>query len=146
MLFRSGVLAKGVLGPLARAERIEPFRPAAAALALDWCERTARAMGYTLANAPDEAFRRGLLQGVHGADALVGDTPIGRTQWLGMLANLRFPSVRLLETTDFHGAILGGNRDRRTQRPIGGSVALAAAIARERAVNPEGTEIGRAHV
>ncbi len=47
--------------------------------------------------------------------------------------------MRLLETTDFHGAILGGTRERRSGRPIGGSPALAATIARERAANPEGT-------
>src|SRR5260221_11798199 len=62
-----------------------------------------------------------------------------RAQWMGILSNLRFPSLRFLESTDFHGAILGGSRDRRTQRPTGGTLGLAAAIAKEREANPEGT-------
>ncbi len=135
-----GILAKGVLGPMAAADRIEPAKPADIALALDWSERTARSQKYALASkAPDQAFRRGLFAGVSGGGAKDLGAPLTRAQWLGMVANLRFPTVRVLETTDFHGAILGGTRERRSQRPTGGSVALAAAIERERALNPEGT-------
>ncbi len=135
-----GILAKGALGPLAAADRFEPYKPATIALALDWSERTARVHRLGLAGkSGDASFRRGLFTNVSGAGALELGAPLTRAQWLGVLANLRFPSVRLLETTDFHGAILGGTRERRSQRPTGGSVALAAAIARERAVNPEGT-------
>ena len=56
-----------------------------------------------------------------------------------MLSNLRFPRLRVLETTDFHGAILGGQRERRTNRPIGGSPAVAAAIEHYRSREPAGT-------
>ena len=109
-------------------------------LALDACERAARAQHYALAaRSPDAAFRRSLLTGVSGTSAPAPSDPLSRAQWLGMVSNLRFPTVRVLETTDFHGAILGGSRERRTQRPTGGSAAVAAAITRERAVNPDGT-------
>ena len=135
-----GMLSKGVLGPLAASDRFKPFELASVDLALDWCARAARARHLPLGSKLDEAsFRHGLFTGVSGPGPLGYSEPLSRAQWLGMLANLRFPSVRLLETTDFHGAILGGTRERRSGRPIGGSPALAAAIARERAANPEGT-------
>ena len=135
-----GMLVKGVLGPLAQADRFEPYRPATVELALDWCERTARSWRFALTSRlGDPSFRRGLFTGVSGPGALGLRDPLSRAQWLGMLSNLRFPSLRLLETTDFHGAIFGGSRDRRSQRPTGGTGALAAAISRERALNPEGT-------
>ena len=135
-----GMLSKGVLGQLAQADRFETYQPATISLALDWCERTARSQQFALSSKlGDGSFRRGLFTGVSGLGPLGLAAPLTRAQWLGMLANLRFPALRLLETTDFHGAILGGSRDRRSQRPTGGSVALAAAIARERAVNPEGS-------
>ncbi len=135
-----GILAKGILGSLASAERFETFKPANVQIALDWSERAARAHRYALAGGlTDPSFRRGLFTGVSGPGPLGLRDPLTRAQWLGMLANLRFPSIRVLETTDFHGATLGGTRERRSQRPTGGSAALAATIARERAVNPEGT-------
>ena len=135
-----GILAKGVLGPMAGADRIQPDKPAVIALALDWSERAARSQKYALTGKnTDPAFRRGLFTGVSGPGARDPGAPLTRAQWLGVVANLRFPTVRVLETTDFHGAILGGTRERRSQRPTGGSIALAAAIERERALNPEGT-------
>lgn len=135
-----GILARGILGPLAQADRFETFKPATVELALDWSERTARAHRYALVGkVADPSFRRGLFTGVSGPGALGLKDPLTRAQWLGILSNLRFPSVRVLETTDFHGAILGGSRERRSQRPTGTSVGLAAAIGRERARNPEGT-------
>jgi len=135
-----GILAKGVLGSYGSADRIEPAKLADVELALDWSERSARAQKYALVGKSyDQAFRRGLFAGVSGPGARDLVAPLTRAQWLGMVANLRFPTVRVLETTDFHGAILGGTRDRRSQRPTGGSVGLAAAIERERAANPEGT-------
>ncbi len=135
-----GIAKRGLIVPPAQAKRVEWDRPATTQLALGWCEQVARAQGYALVGkASDAAFRRGLITGVSGGDALVlKDQPLTRAQWLGMLSNLRYPSLHVLETTDFHGAILGGSRDRRTQRPTGGSAALAAAIAKERAKNPEG--------
>ncbi|HXS83099.1 MAG TPA: 5'-nucleotidase C-terminal domain-containing protein [Methylomirabilota bacterium] len=113
---------------------------ATVAAALDACERAARTQRYAVsAKGKDEAFRRGLLTGVPGTSATITTATITRAQWLGMLSNLRFPTIRVLETSDFHGAILGGARERRTQRPIGGTAAIAATITRERALNPEGT-------
>jgi 2',3'-cyclic-nucleotide 2'-phosphodiesterase (5'-nucleotidase family) len=126
---------KGVTVRVTRSEEA-----ATVGLALDACERAARSERYALAaKGKDEAFRRGLLAGVSGPGTQAPGAPLTRAQWLGMVSNLRFPTIRVLETTDFHGAILGGTRERRSQRPIGSSAALAAVIMRERAVNPEGT-------
>ncbi|TMQ67552.1 MAG: hypothetical protein E6K80_15155, partial [Candidatus Eisenbacteria bacterium] len=97
------------------------------------------------------SFRRALWSGPALADAAGGtrggkassraadETPVTRAQALGMIANARYPVIRVLETTDFHGAILTGQTERRTNRKLGGSAALAAAIERLRAENPEGT-------
>ena len=79
-----------------------------------------------------DSFRRALLTGVSEPGAVPT-----RAQALGMIANARFPTIRVLETTDFHGAILPGAP--RNNRPIGGSAVLAAWIERLRAENPEGT-------
>lgn len=138
-----GVLKRKVLGSVPEGERFAPFRVAPLELALDWSERAARAAGYALPKkGSDPSFRRSLATGISlggpGGGFAYRDT-LTRAQWLGMVANLRFPTVRVLETTDFHGAILQTNRERRSQRPIGGSVALAGAIERLRAENPEGT-------
>lgn len=135
-----GILARGVLGAAGSAERFDPFRLSPLQEAVDWSERAARAAGYALTSRlGDPSFRRGLLTGVsvHGAASLA-DT-LTRAQWLGIVSNLRFPGVRLLETTDFHGMVLDNAKDRRSGRPIGGTPALAATIERERAANPEGT-------
>src|SRR5262249_45301332 len=112
--------------------------------ALDWGEGAARSAGYTFASLTfgDASFRRSLVTGVDlgaGLGRFVYVDHLTRAQALGMTANLRFPSVRVLETTDFHGAILPGPRERRTNRALGGSAVLAAHIARLRAGNPEGT-------
>lgn len=138
-------LARAFASPAAGASGTKSARgrsgaPVTLGAALDACERVARAKGYALAaKGADASFRRGLLTGVSGVEARSTSAPLTRAQWLGMVSNLRYPTLRVLETTDFHGAILGGTRDRRTQRPTGGSAALAAAIASERAKNPEGT-------
>ncbi len=141
-----GILAKGVLGPDGKGDRFDPFRPASVLTALDWSERCARRANYALAGTTlgDEAFWRSLVTGVSlkGAPGRAGipfDATLTRAQWLGMLGNLRFPRLRVMETTDFHGAILGGQKDRRSGRPIGGSPALAAIIEHYRGENPEGT-------
>ncbi len=107
--------------------------------ALAACERTARAekLAITTRSGADPAFRRSLLTGTSvGADP---SARLTRAQWLGMLANLRLPVIRVLETTDFHGAILGGAKDRRSGRAFGSTPALAAWIEHFRAENPEGT-------
>ena len=132
-----GLLRRGVLGSDARQELIQPFSVASLANAQDWCEAAARASGYTLATADERAsFRRSLLTGVSLAGR--GDT-LTRAQVLGLVANTRFPTVRVLETTDFHGALLPGAKERRSGRAYGGSAVLAAHLRRLRAENPEGT-------
>jgi len=137
-LWLDGMSKKGVLGSGAD---LESHANATVGQALDWCERMARSEHYAIAStkAGDPSFRRSLFAGVTGPGAQGLPEPLTRAQWMGMVSNLRFPTIRVLETTDFHGAILGGSRERRSQRPTGGSAAVAAAIARERAVNPEGT-------
>jgi 2',3'-cyclic-nucleotide 2'-phosphodiesterase/3'-nucleotidase len=141
-----GILAKGVLGAEGRRDRFDPFRTAGVRTAIDWAERSARLAGYALAarKGDDLAFERGLVAGLELAGApgrgdIPFEAPLTRGQWLGMLSNLRFPQLRVLETTDFHGAILGGAKDRRSGRAIGGTPALAAAIEHWRGENPEGT-------
>lgn len=140
-----GLLRRRVLGAEAEADRIQPFATIGVTTALDWCERAARYNRYTVG--PGEAarsFRRSLLTGLARRDGLFAGSgawrdTLTRAEVLGMVSNLRFPVVRVLETTDFHGAILGGSRDRRSGRPLGGSPALAAWIGRLRDENPEGT-------
>lgn len=141
-----GILAKGVLGADGKGDRFDPFRPATVLTALDWSERCARRANYALAATTlgDEAFWASLvtgvsLQGAAGRGGIPFDSKLTRAQWLGVLSNLRFPRLRVIETTDFHGAILGGQRERRTNRPIGGSPAVAAAIEHYRGQNPAGT-------
>lgn len=138
-----GVLQRRVLGAVGEGERFQPFRTAPLLLALDWSERAARASGYALSSkSADASFRRSLVTGVSVAgergEFVYRDT-ITRAQWLGMVSNLRYPVLRVLETTDFHGAILPSGRERRSQRPIGGAEAVATWIRKLRAENPEGT-------
>ncbi|MBI5711092.1 MAG: 5'-nucleotidase C-terminal domain-containing protein [Candidatus Eisenbacteria bacterium] len=141
-----GLLRRRVLGSEASNDLIRPFTVASLANALDWCVAAARASDYALETAPDEAaFRRSLLTGTslrpHAparGGAAFPDT-LTRAQVLGLVVNARFPTLRVLETTDFHGAILPNARERRSNRPIGGSAVLAAHVARLRAENPEGT-------
>jgi 2',3'-cyclic-nucleotide 2'-phosphodiesterase (5'-nucleotidase family) len=140
-----GLLKHRVLGAQASLEWIQPFAIAGLGTALDWCDAAARAGNdFRLSPAEDASFRRGLLAGV---SIRTGRSPRGtafadtltRAQVLGMVSNARFPTLRVLETTDFHGAILPGPKDRRTGRAIGSSVVLAAWIEKLRAENPEGT-------
>jgi 2',3'-cyclic-nucleotide 2'-phosphodiesterase/3'-nucleotidase len=112
-------------------------------IALDWCEGSARSAGYALApGRGDPSFRRGLLtgidfgRGIGRTGTFIFRDSLSRGQAIALVANLRYPSVRVLATTDFHGAILPG---RRNNRPIGGSAVLAAWIAALRAEDPEGT-------
>ena len=139
-----GLLRRHVLGTEASAELIKPFANATLPTTLDWCERAAWFMHYALAPpASDQAFRRGLLTGTDLAtDSLeyhVLSGALSRAQLLGLISNLRFPTVRVLETTDLHGALLSGARERRTNRVLGGSAVLAAHLQRLERENPEGT-------
>ena len=148
-----GLLRRGVLGKQAGAEYIEPFAPATVGTALDWCVAAARHEGFDLGDAA--AYRRGLLTGVSarevagdaladardGAGAAVAAASEGlltHAALLGIVSNLRYPTVRVLETTDFHGFVFP-SKDRRTGRMVGGSAVLAAWIERLRSENPEGT-------
>ena len=141
-----GLLKRQVLGGDATQELIRPFAVASLANAQDWCEAAAQASGYALAgDAQRSSFRRSLLTGTSlaGPDGTLPsrrDT-LTRVQVLGLVANTRFPTVRVLETTDFHGALLPGARERRSGRAWGGSAVLAAHLKRLRAENPEGTII-----
>jgi len=140
-----GLLRRKVLGTWAHEERFQPFSVVPLSLGLDWCEGAARAAGYDLAAKPsDPSFRRGLLagidfgQGVGRIEPTIFSDTLTRGRAIAMVANLRYPAIRVLATTDFHGAILPG-RDRRSNRPLGGSATLAAWIARLRDENAEGT-------
>ncbi|HUK64485.1 MAG TPA: 5'-nucleotidase C-terminal domain-containing protein, partial [Dongiaceae bacterium] len=139
-----GVMKHKVLGPDQTAEYFNPFFVTPLSVALDWCERAAQSAGYVFDRTPsDPSFRRSLTAGVD----LVGGKPgvfayrdtLTRAQVYGLVSNTRYPTIRVLEITDFHGAILGGARERRTGRPIGSSVALAAQLKRLTRENPEGT-------
>ena len=140
-----GLVKRKALGQWGSEERFQPFAVVPLSLALDWCERSARSAGYDIpVGTGSPSFRRGLLAGIdfgqgagHGEEAIFRDS-LTRAQALSLIANLRYPAIRVLSTTDFHGAILPG-RDRRANRPVGGSAALAAWIARLRDENPEGT-------
>lgn len=133
-----GLLERKVLGVTAANDAIQPYAALTLPTALDWCERAARRARYALGQDADRrAFRRSLLTGVAPATAAGG--PLTRAAVLAVVANTRFPQIRVLETTDFHGAILPGARDRRTDRAVGGSAVLAAWIEKLRAENPEGT-------
>jgi 2',3'-cyclic-nucleotide 2'-phosphodiesterase / 3'-nucleotidase / 5'-nucleotidase len=136
-----GLLKRKVLGEQATAEYIEPFAPASLTTALDWCVAAARHEQFDLTDAA--AYRRGLLAGVSAPRDTLRTArgprlPLTRAQLLGVVANTRFPVVRVLETTDFHGFVFP-SRDRRSGRSLGGSAVLAAWLARLAAENPEGT-------
>jgi 2',3'-cyclic-nucleotide 2'-phosphodiesterase/3'-nucleotidase len=122
---------------LPAAKHVRPDQPITAAEALQAGEKAARDARYWLdGRSSDASFRRSLLTGTSLRES---DSTMTTVQALGVLANLRYPTLRLLETTDFHGAILTSTRDRATDRMIGGSPALAGWIERLRAENPEGT-------
>lgn len=140
-----GVLAKGVLGADGRGEDFQPYQSVNSVTALTWAEAAARAAGYSM-NTPkpgDVTFWKSLTQGVSldpatGTKGGLYSERLTRAQWLGMIANLRLPQVRVLETTDFHGVIFP-SKDRRTGRMTGGTVGLATQLQKLRAENPTGT-------
>lgn len=114
----------------------DPLTLDGAARAIESAAASALSLGDEAARA---SFRSGLVTGTSLAGAERSEAPLTRAQALALIANARFPWIRVLETTDFHGAILGGSTDRDSDKPIGGSVAVAAWIQRLRAENPEGT-------
>jgi 2',3'-cyclic-nucleotide 2'-phosphodiesterase/3'-nucleotidase len=134
-----GLLKRRVLGALETAERFEPFRVVPLTLVLEWCENAARRAGYDL-QPGDSSFRRSLVEalspGVVGAAAFAGHDTLTVAQLLGLVSTARFPTVRVLETADFHGAMLPTDRDGRRS---GGSAVLASTLRRLKSENPEGT-------
>lgn len=140
-----GLLKRKVLGSESSAEEIQPFAVVHLGLALDWCAAAAKYSHYAVETPrEDAAFRAGLTsdidlpRGPTGRGVAFVDT-LTRAQVLGIVANARFPRLRVLETTDLHGVILPPARDRRTNRVSGGSPVLAAWIEKLRAANPAGT-------
>jgi 2',3'-cyclic-nucleotide 2'-phosphodiesterase (5'-nucleotidase family) len=134
-----GLLRRKVLEGAASDEFFRPFAPARLPLVFQWCENAARHAGYALgAPAEIQGFRRGLLAGtsLDVGSRSPGDT-LTRAQVVGLVANARFPEIRVLQTTDLHGALRP--RDRGSARQKGGAAALAAHARRLRAENPEGT-------
>lgn len=137
-----GLMKRRVLGATASSERMEPFKNADPWTAISWCEASARAAGLVLAPGTDPSFRRSALTGTGVSRATLaasGGETLTHAQLLGLVSNTRFPTVRVLETTDFHGAILPGARERKSRRPVGSSAVLAAYVKQLRAENPEGT-------
>ncbi len=140
-----GLLERKVLGETAEHQRFEPFGDAGRPLTLDWCENAARAAGYAIGpKGSDAAYVKSLTTGTGaGVGPPAGrrapeEAAFDRAQLLGIICNTRFPELRMLETTDFHGAVFPGT-DRRAGREWGGTVALAALVEKLRAENPEGT-------
>ena len=130
-----GLAKRKILGSLGTEEFFQPFTAARLPMILDWCERAARHERYALDTEGDrQSFRRSLATGTSLAAAL-SDT-VSRAQLLGLIANTRFPVMRVLETTDFHGAM---EPETRGPRARGGSIGLARTITTLRAENPEGT-------
>jgi 2',3'-cyclic-nucleotide 2'-phosphodiesterase/3'-nucleotidase len=137
-----GLLERRVLGESARLDRFAPFEPSSVWLALDWCENAARAAGYRLTPGDeDRSFSRGLLTGTGirpAAEGGAAKTPFTRAQLLAVISNTRFPELRVMSTSDFHGNVFPGT-ERRTEREWGGTLALAALVDVLRAANPEGS-------
>jgi 2',3'-cyclic-nucleotide 2'-phosphodiesterase/3'-nucleotidase len=137
------LMERKVIGPTAQRDRFEPMETASVWISLDWCENAARVAKYRLSSrVGDPSFRRSLLTGTGVALDADGrpqhHATFTRAQLLGMIANVRFPELRALSTSDFHGAVFPGT-DRRSNREYGGTLALASLIGRLRAENPEGT-------
>ena len=135
------LMERRVLGASAMRDRFEPFAGASVWLALDWIESAARAAGYRLsAEGDDLAFRRGLLAGtsIRAGSAEGAEVAFHRAELLAVIANARFPELRFMSTSDFHGNVFP-TTDRRTGREWGGTLALASLVEALRAENPEGS-------
>ena len=134
-----GLVRRRLIGSLETEESFQPFAAIRLPMVLDWCENAARHERYALDTEPErQSFRRGLLTATtllsHGRP--VGGDTISRGQLLGLICNARFPVVRVLHTTDFHGAM---EPIEQRGRMRGGSAVLASVVAELRAENPEGT-------
>ena len=132
-----GLLANGVFGS-DEPDSIRPFDPATPFQAMELCEGAAHSEKYAVRAARgDGDFRNSLLTGV-SFDLAEPEQTFTKAQLLGMIANTRYPTLRVLHTNDFHGALLP-SRDRRTGRMRGGSAWLATYIEKFRSENPYGT-------
>ena len=134
-----GLVKRRVVGDLATEEFFHPFTPLELPMALEWCERAALESRYALATEGERrAFRRGLVSGtsVTFDGTAASRVRLTRAQLLGVVANARFPVLRVLHTSDLHGAMEASSSGTRAR---GGSAVLAAQLARLTAENPEGT-------
>ncbi len=133
-----GLEKRKILGALASEEFFQPFAAVRLPMLLDWCEGAARSARYAIGREPEpESFRRSLFSGTSWPSqgrVATRDT-VTRAQLLGFVANARFPAIRILETTDLHGAMEPGPPGARQP----GSAALAATLDRLRGENPEGS-------
>jgi 2',3'-cyclic-nucleotide 2'-phosphodiesterase / 3'-nucleotidase / 5'-nucleotidase len=128
-----GLVKRRVIGAVASEEYFHPFAPVRLPMALEWCENAARHARYALDSESDRgSFRRGLLT---GTSLSFDRDSVSRAALLGLVANARFPEVRVLETTDFHGAMLPDSGP----PPRPGSAALVRLVERLRRENQEGT-------
>jgi len=119
-LVEHGVISRDELA------RLDLSRPARAPEIAAWMKR---------------AFE-GHAEAVLGGAGLAAPRPDGiltRADALDRISDLRFPTLRVIETTDVHGYMLPGAHEPGTRRPLGGSAALAAWIHRLRDENPDGT-------
>jgi len=134
-----GLVKRRIIGSLRSEEYFQPFMAVRLPMIVEWCENAARYSHYALDTELErQSFRRGLVTGtslIASGRASASDT-VSRVQLLGLISNTRFPVVRVLETTDFHGEMEPGGRGPRYR---GGSVGLARTITALRAENPEGT-------
>ena len=133
--------AFGVAADSAQIAHGGPDRPLARDAAIARCERAALAAYRKAASAAAPATQADELHAslLTGLGPPRGDGLLARGDLLVMISNLRFPVLRVIETTDVHGFVLPGAHDQASGRPLGGSAALAAWIRRLRGENPAGT-------
>ncbi len=105
-------------------------------MALVWSLRALPATARTTAPIAQEAARLDLLADLPGG---IDPERLTVAEGASVLGASVFPRLSFLHMTDFHGALLPGQKDRASGRDVGGAAVLAAWIARERARNAEGT-------
>src|SRR6516225_8498116 len=122
--------AFGVAADSAQIAHGGPDRPLARDAAIARCERAALAAYRKAASAAAPATQADELHAslLTGLGPPRGDGLLARGDLLVMISNLRFPVLRVIETTDVHGFVLPGAHDQASGRPLGGSAALAAWI------------------
>ncbi len=111
--------------------KLDPTATVPLSRAIEWSANALPATQRGRATAADDPF--GL------ADGRAADRPLTVAEGAAVLADAVFPRLTFLHMTDFHGALLPGATERSSQKPWGGAAVLAAYVARERALNPQGT-------